>query len=129
MSVTGEAVPETKDSEERQYVVDDFEAELLADLEDVDHQVGVFAGRWTLSSERSPENNHMSRRPLMNLNSHIANGKSTKRLAPQTFPTQLGTDRQACWGNSHKKLCCECLASYQLKILLFLHKLAGTWLL
>lgn len=40
MSVAGDSFPEKQNSEERQYVVDDFEAELLADLEDIDHQVG-----------------------------------------------------------------------------------------
>ena len=53
MSVTGESVPEKQDSEERQYVVDDFEAELLADLEDIDYHVGESAGRCSLTSESS----------------------------------------------------------------------------
>lgn len=51
MLVTGEAAPEKQDSEEPQYVVDDFEAELLADLEDIDHQVGWCVGRCSFSSE------------------------------------------------------------------------------
>ena len=38
-------------SEERQCVVDDFEAELLADLEQTDHQVKRFPGGCSLPSE------------------------------------------------------------------------------
>lgn len=43
---------EMQHSEEQQYVVDDFEAELLADLEQTDHQVKGFPGGCLLSSEK-----------------------------------------------------------------------------
>lgn len=41
MPVTGDSVPEKQGSEEQQYVEDDFEAELLADLEDIAQVGGV----------------------------------------------------------------------------------------
>lgn len=45
------AAPASEMEQERQYVVDDFEAELLADLEQTDHQVKGYSSGCPLSSQ------------------------------------------------------------------------------
>lgn len=129
MSVKGQSAAERQACDQQQRVMDDFEAELLADLEEVDHQDILRLNCWhvPLLSMQSV-NSTICGRTRMAKNSSLANGIRTRHLAPRTFPKQLGTGRLVCWGNFQQRWCCECLASCQLRIWLFLPKLVGTWL-
>ena len=46
MCVEGLPAAERQACDQQQRIMDDFEAELLADLEEVDHQVILRANRW-----------------------------------------------------------------------------------